>query len=118
MATKILWRLIQFPEKLWSGVILAKYCLDSSIVEWLRNPNKTYKNGSIGWKDMVLDYPLIKQWIGWKIGDGNCVRVGEDPWMGLGENFKLSPRLIQILRSTRIFTVADACRDPIIRGCN
>ena len=65
---------------------------------------------------MVLAYPLIGQWIGWQIGDGRQVRVGEDPWTGAGENFKLSTPLVQHLRSSRIVTLADACRDPRIRG--
>ena len=67
---------------------------------------------------MVLAYPLIGKWIGWKIEDGKCVKVGEDPWMGAGENFKLSPSLIQILRSTRIITIADACKESRIGGRN
>ena len=65
-----------------------------------------------------MAYPLIGKWIWWKIKDGKCVKVGEDPWMGAGENFKLSPILIQILRSTRIFTIVDACKDSSIRGRN
>ena len=61
---------------------------------WLRNPGKIYKNGSIGCKAMVLAYPLVGQWIGWKIGNRRQVRVGEDPWTGVGENFKFYPRFL------------------------
>ena len=59
LAAKTLWRLIQYLEKLWSRVIWAKYCPDGIITEWLRNPNKTFRGGSIGWKALVLAYPLI-----------------------------------------------------------
>ena len=59
LATKTLWRLLQNPEKLWSKVIVAKYCPDNSILDWIRTPNKTFKNGSIGWKAMVMDFTLF-----------------------------------------------------------
>ena len=61
LAAKTLWRFIQNPETLWGRVILNKYCSNNIITEWLRNLDKSYKNGSIGWKAMVLSYPLIGQ---------------------------------------------------------
>ena len=85
LAAKTLHRFIQNPETLWGKVILTKYCSNNSITEWLRNPDKTFRNGSIGWKEMVLAYPLIGHWIGWQIGDGRKVRVGEDLGLGKGK---------------------------------
>ena len=38
--------------------------------------------------------------------------------MGSGENYKLTPSLIQNLRTTRIITIADVCKDQRIRGRN
>ena len=50
LAAKTLRRLIQNPETRWGRVIMAKYFNDNSISEWIRNLDKTYTNGSIGWK--------------------------------------------------------------------
>ena len=69
---------LQNPENLWARVILSKYCYESSLTDWIKNPDKTFKNGSIGWKATILAYPLVGKWISWKIGDGRQVRVGED----------------------------------------
>ena len=40
---------------------------------------------------MILAYPVVGHWIAWKIGDGRQVRVGEDPWARVGEDYKLTP---------------------------
>ena len=44
------------------------------------------------------------------------MRLGEDPWSGAGENFRLSSRLVQPLRSQRIFTLAYVRSDHAPRG--
>jgi hypothetical protein len=44
---------------------------------------------------MMESYPMIGNWLCWKIGNGKNVRVGEDPWIGLGEGYKLSEALVE-----------------------
>ena len=44
------------------------------------------------------------------------MRVGEYPWVGAGEIFRLSPQLVHLLRSQRIFSLADTCLDQTLRG--
>ena len=73
LAAKTMWRCIQNPESLWGRVIISKYYPGNNITEWMRSPEKTHKNGSIGWKAMTLAYPLIGKWIAWKIGNGSQV---------------------------------------------
>ena len=92
-----MWRCIQNPESLWGREILSKYFPGNSITEWMRSTEKTYKNGSIGWKAMTLAYPLIGKWIAWKIGNKNRVRIGIDPWVGYEGNFKLIEDLLRFL---------------------
>ena len=87
LAAKTMWRFFQNSESLWGRVILSKYCSRAILTNWIRNPDKTFKNGSIGWKAMILAYPLVGHWISWKIGDRRQVRVGEDPWHGAGESY-------------------------------
>ena len=59
LAAKSLWRLIKNPDKLWRKFIVTKYYPDNNILEWIRTPDKTFKNGSIVWKEMVTAFPLI-----------------------------------------------------------
>jgi hypothetical protein len=61
------------------------------------------------WKALVEAFPLVGDWVVWKIGDGKKVRVGEDPWLGAGNYFRLSPPLIQSLRNNNIHSLHDVC---------
>ena len=94
MAEKPLWRLEQRLDTLWGRVMSSKYCPDSSLVEWLRNPIKTHKNISIGWKALALAFPLVGNLIAWRIGNVIRVRINEDPWEGVGEGYRLPEPLI------------------------
>ena len=86
-------------------------------MEWFKNPNKTNKNGSIGWKALILEFSLFGSWIAWRIGNGTRVKVGEDPWVGPGEEYRLSDQVIQHLRIHRITFLADVqAQRPHIRG--
>ena len=44
----------------------------------------------------------------WEIGNGKSVRIGEDPWAGAGEDYKLPPAIIDKLKEQRCFKLADA----------
>ena len=110
MAAKTLWRLIKNPYSLWGKVLASKYCpngsihewirkrdktyKNGSIHEWIRKRDKTYKNGSIGWKALVLAFPLVGNSLAWLVGNGRKIIVGEDPWSGARERYKLSEGLV------------------------
>jgi hypothetical protein len=38
----------------------------------------------------VKVFPLVDKWLAWKVGNGNNVRIGENPWIGCGKNFRLN----------------------------
>jgi hypothetical protein len=57
---------------------------------------------------MALAFPLIGHWLFWKIGDGAKLRVSIDPWIGSGEEDKLSDGLINILHRDGIFFLKQA----------
>jgi hypothetical protein len=61
--------------------------------------------------------PLVGKWIVWKIGNGRNVRLGEDPWLGAGDNFRLSEPLVQFLKNLNLFHLHDIhLGDPQLRG--
>jgi hypothetical protein len=86
----------------------SKYIPNLFVIEWFKQPIKSSK-GSIVWKDLVEAFPLVGDWVVWKIGDEKKFRVGEDPWLGPGKNFRLSPPLILSLRNKNIHSLHDTC---------
>ena len=104
-----MWHLIKNPESLWGKVLISKYFPNGSIQDWIRKRDKSFKNGSIGWKALVLAFPQVVNWLAWLIGNGREVRVGEDPWSGARERYKLSEALVTKLRSLGIYTLNQAC---------
>ena len=78
------------------------------ITNWIRIPNKSFKNGSIRWKSMVLAFPLIGTWIAWEIGNGKSIRIGLDPWVGAGEDYRLPQTVLNKLGEQRCYKLADA----------
>jgi len=79
-----LWRLT-LGNSLWVRVMNSKYFPNLFVSEWFREPTKSSK-GSIVWKALVDDFPLVGNWIVWRIGNRTKVRLGEDLWLGVGNN--------------------------------
>ena len=59
LEAKNLWLLIKNLDSIWGKVLSSKYFLNGSIQEWIRKRDKTFKNGSIGWKALVLAFPQV-----------------------------------------------------------
>ena len=78
-----------------------------NITDWIRSPNKYFKNGYVGWKTMVLAFALIGNWTAWEIGNGRSVRLGIYPWVGEGEDFRLSQSILIKLSEHRFFKLVD-----------
>ena len=78
------------------------------ITDWIRSPNKTFKNGSVGWKSMVLAFPLIGTWIAWEIGNGKSIRIGLEPWAGAGEDYRLPQLVLNKLGEQRCHKLTNA----------
>ena len=47
-------------------------------------------------------------WLVWKVGNGERVRVGSNPWVGSGEDYKLLENLIASLQVKGIYNLAQA----------
>ena len=107
LAAKYLWRMIENPKFLWGRTMRLKYCPNSSIEEWFTQAVKTHKGGSICWKDFVLAFPLIGNWVAWKIGNERSIHIGQDPWKGSGDNFRLMSHLVTDLVHRGVRLLAD-----------
>ena len=71
------WRLIQFPGSLLSRVMQAKYYPHSTFLESHLGPV-----GSYSWRSIWGAKSLVKEGILWRVGDGESIRVWQDPWVG------------------------------------
>ena len=79
LVAKTLWRLIKNPKTLWGRVLTSKYFPNGSITEWIRKQDKSFKNGSIGWKAVVLAFPRVGNWFTWMVGNGRRSLVRSMP---------------------------------------
>ena len=97
LAAKSVWRLITI-ENLWTQVVNHKHIRPHTIHKWLRIPSKKVSLTSIIWKSMVLYFDVIGDGLVWRVGDGNKLCLGKDPWMGSGGAHLLLDPLIQSLQ--------------------
>jgi hypothetical protein len=76
-------------------------------VEWIRSPRKSVSNCSIGWKDLVFNFPLMGGSIVWRVRNGRRIRVGEDPWEGSEGAHNLSKALVEKINNDDISSLWD-----------
>jgi len=101
LAAKSGWRLIKM-ENLWMRVVKRKYIDLVPLEAWIMNPAKDKKNVSVIWKATVESFKVIEQGLAWKIGNGNNVKIGKDPWVGCNENYALPTGLVHHLENKGI----------------
>ena len=63
LGEKSLWRMVENPDSLWGRTMRVKYCPHSSIEECFRKPVKTHEGGSTCWKEFVVSFPLVGNWV-------------------------------------------------------
>jgi len=54
---------------------------------------------------MVQNFTLIRNWLALKVGRGKRVRIGINPWVGSGSEYKLLESVINILHKQCIFNL-------------
>lgn len=79
--------------------------------------SKQKNNVSLVWKAFVAAYRLVGVWTTWNIGNGQSIKLGEDPWLGAGNKYKLPPPLVQALRECGLFLLSNPYTgSPQLRG--
>jgi hypothetical protein len=81
-------------------------------MEWIRRPSKIHHVASIIWKAMALSFDVIGDGLAWKVGKGNKVRVGRDPWPGSLGSHLLPDNLVLSLQQQVIFYLSQV-GDPV-----
>ncbi|XP_033134013.1 uncharacterized protein LOC117127539 [Brassica rapa] len=75
---KLGWRLYNNPGLLLSRILKGKYFPSESFME------VTEKSAiSHGWRGVLIGRDLLKENLGWVVGDGASIRIWEDPWLSL-----------------------------------
>lgn len=84
LAAKSGWRIIAM-ENLWTKVVKRKYIDPMPLEDWIRMPNKKGRNCSVIWKATAEAFRVIEQGLAWRVGNGENVQIGRDPWVGCSE---------------------------------
>jgi hypothetical protein len=73
-------------KEIWSSILNGKYLKNLTLVEWVKNYKGLGKKESPFWRGFLKFYPVIGNLISWKIGNGEQLRLGIDPFVN-GEYF-------------------------------
>lgn len=80
---KLSWRILHNPDILLSRVLIGKYCYSESFL------SVTEKNSiSHGWRGVLLGRDLLKEKLGWVVGNGLSIKAWQDPWLSVTEQMR------------------------------
>jgi len=115
LAAKVGWRLLS-TSSLWQKVVVQKYIAPETVEAWIRNPNKPKQGISVIWRAVLNSFSIISSKLAWKIGSGEKVRIGVDPWQGSSHHHIMAPRVLEALNSRGFVSLnqlADASNSTI-----
>ncbi|XP_074266530.1 putative mitochondrial protein AtMg00310 [Silene latifolia] len=76
LLAKQMWRLLTNPGTLVGRVMKARYFKHSSVIDARRGHDPSF-----AWRSLWGAKSLLMEGLMWRIGDGESVRVWEDPWL-------------------------------------
>jgi hypothetical protein len=98
LAEKACWRLFT-TSSLWTQVVTHKYIKPDSVGDWIRRADKSLSSCSIIWKAVIKSFHVIGDGLAWKVGRGDQVRIGTDPWPGSGNAHSLPQAILDHLHT-------------------
>jgi hypothetical protein len=63
------------------------------------------------WKGLVKVFNILDNWVASKIGHGNKLKIGEDPWIGCSGNHRSLDPLLVTLHAKGITRLDDASKN-------
>jgi hypothetical protein len=63
---------------------MAKYCPEGAVMEAKERPGISYS-----WRSIVRGFQALKKGIIWRVGDGEQIRIWDDPWIPRGHGGQL-----------------------------
>ena len=79
MLSRQVWRLIQAPDSLCARVLRAKYYPDGDIFAATATPGISYV-----WRSILQGVEVFKEGMVWRVGNGDNIRIWQDPWLPSG----------------------------------
>ncbi|KAF7831611.1 reverse transcriptase [Senna tora] len=88
LLAKMAWRLVTFPNELWARVIKGIYFpnMDFLIA-------KKGSRASWGWSSLLVGRDTLMLGLGWKLGNGESIKISSDKWLPSLENFHINSPL-------------------------
>jgi hypothetical protein len=82
------WRLVMAPDSLCARLLLARYYPDGDLMATQEGPGISYS-----WRSIIRGIQALKKGIIWRVGDGEQIRIWDDPWIPRGQTRRpITPR--------------------------
>ncbi|XP_024009751.1 uncharacterized protein LOC112084866 [Eutrema salsugineum] len=78
------WRILTKPDCLLARILLGKYCNGSNFLDCVCPASASH-----GWRSLLIGRDLLRDHLGWSIGNGKSVNVWSEAW--LSSSSQLSP---------------------------
>jgi hypothetical protein len=76
------------PDSLCARLLLARYCPDGDLMAAQEGPGISYS-----WRSIIRGIQALKKGIIWRVGDGEQIRIWDDPWIPRGQTRRpITPR--------------------------
>lgn len=93
---------------IWFKVLSVKYLKKLSVVSWIRNKAFSVRGVSVIWKGFIHTLSWLGRGLTWHVGNGETIRVGLDPIVGMGSPYSLRNDLREYLEEYGILTLDQA----------
>ncbi|KAK6124897.1 hypothetical protein DH2020_041358 [Rehmannia glutinosa] len=105
MLGKQMWRLLTQLKSLAARILKAKYYPRTSILMAGLGYQPSYL-----WRSLLATKPLIERGKGWRLGNGQCIQVQGDKWIGATKSGKLCGTTSNIQPGLKVVNLIDVDR--------
>lgn len=78
LLAKISWRILKEPHSLLAQTLLGKYCTGTSFLH-----ASAPTSASHGWRGILAGREVLRQGLGWLVGNGRSIGIWSEPWLQL-----------------------------------